>query len=689
MPLAHPPRAPDYLTPDAEQDARPHAGVRPRRLSLPLAVSRTMRSLFAPTSDKANARGRARSPPSLPPSSPPTQTRTRPVISRPRPLERRAPSSASSQSGPSRTQSAAAPHDASAEPVRERRKRHWREASEHDADEPKGARRAASRMRLEDSSASTRARDGEECAPQPGAVVARPVKLRSALKTKTRARTGEEACPSKAATSARTYKTLLSSRPGYARRKEPPLGGTVAYGGTKHDSGGGHAGFVASFNFKHKHSPLESAEKDINTTPFPASPHTPHTTTRDTVTGSPRLNDAPRHCVPKKTVTFADEHAQDTSMGKLQRTPTMRDLSGATEHWDDLTGELDLNLEPEDGAAPGPAKRHVRAGSRRGPDGTDSRSSTPPTPVLAFKPLPDVLYSSARAAKAVVEADAREHRHFRALLAHQAPPTPEAALRAAPFKIPATCDEDVVQKVGPGKKKSAWSAEGVLRGVLEDIARDGEERERGRMAPARTFARASVDSSAVRRRFSVEIVPEARHTTIWDGNDGDTYAWAGTLQVHDMKRASYLLPRHCIEAVWIQFYVADEPRTDPTTFDPTPALTVHEWQTTHTGTRLASSSSTNPPAPALDPARGVVVDPTYRLDPALNPDPDGPCTWTVRFWVPVPVGLFARAEHRTFVCRAQVTVGDWETPRTIVKAGCCAVGIERLRTGRLLGVGGI
>ncbi|KAI0641275.1 hypothetical protein C8Q79DRAFT_333388 [Trametes meyenii] len=663
---------------DTQADAQPRAGVRPRRLSLPLTVSKTMRNFFASTPSKAKA-SQAPTPGSAPPSSSTTtRTRTRPVISRPRPLERRVPTSVESECGSYGIRDMVASHDASVEPARKSRKRYWREASEPDGDEGKGMRRAASRMRL-DSSVSGRARDVDESAPE-DAAVARP--LKSALKTRARERERER----EEEVATRTHKALLSPRPSYARRKEPPLEGTVARS-IKHNGASGHSGFVASSKQARGASDnAEAGAKDINTTPFPSSPHI-------------ATHGTPRHRAQKKTVTFADEHAQDTSMGRLQRTPTMRDLSGATEHWDDLTDELELEVGV---ACAAPSRRHTRAGQRRSRDDTDTRSSTPPTPVLAYKPLPDVLSSSARAAKAVVEADAREHTSFRALLAHQAPPTPEAALRAAPFKMPTSTSavRDAARDVSADKENrsesSVSSAEGALRQMLKDIARDGEERECSRTAPARTFVHKPMDSIAVLKRFTVDIVPGARHTTIWDGNDGDTYTWSGTLQVRDTKPACYFYPRHSIQAVWIQFYVAKEPRTDPTTFDPTPALTVHEWQATYTGTRLPSSSSSSSPTltsspsntPALDPARGIAVDPTYRLDPARNPDPDGPCTWTIRFCVPVPLRLFARAEHRTFVCRAQVTVGDWETPRTVVKAGCCAVGIERLRAGRLLGVGG-
>ena len=172
---------------------------------------------------------------------------------------------------------------------------------------------------------------------------------------------------------------------------------------------------------------------------------------------------------------------------------------------------------------------------------------------------------------------------------------------------------------------------------------------------------------------------------LFDGRD--IYAWSGTLVLHDAKPASYFYPRHSIHDFYIKFHTVAEPRSDPHTFDPTPSRTKYEWETTYRGSRIGSPATKDVPpglaVPRLDPARGIVVETEYRL---LPDDPDGPCRWEVRFWVPVPVRLFGRAEHRTFVCRAKVTVRDWETPKTDVPAGCIAVGIERLRTERLLAV---
>ena len=161
--------------------------------------------------------------------------------------------------------------------------------------------------------------------------------------------------------------------------------------------------------------------------------------------------------------------------------------------------------------------------------------------------------------------------------------------------------------------------------------------------------------------------------------------------MRDVKPASYFYPRHSIHDLSIQFHTVSEPRTDPSTFDPAPAQAKYEWQAVYSGQRVPAATRTPSGvvrAPTLDRARGIAVEREYTL--AENPpSADGPATWLVRFWVPVPLALFARgAEHRMFVCRARVTVRDWQTPQTDVPGGCVAVGIERLRSERLLAVSG-
>ena len=109
------------------------------------------------------------------------------------------------------------------------------------------------------------------------------------------------------------------------------------------------------------------------------------------------------------------------------------------------------------------------------------------------------------------------------------------------------------------------------------------------------------------------------------------------------------------------------------------------WRTTYTDHRVPRSELRT----RLAPHRGIAIEPEYVFVGPPASDPSGPCAWLVHFWAPVPLSLFAGGggRCRTFVCRAAVTVGDWDTPRTVVPAGCTAVTIEALSSRTVLGLG--
>ncbi|OSD05643.1 hypothetical protein PYCCODRAFT_1432181 [Trametes coccinea BRFM310] len=168
------------------------------------------------------------------------------------------------------------------------------------------------------------------------------------------------------------------------------------------------------------------------------------------------------------------------------------------------------------------------------------------------------------------------------------------------------------------------------------------------------------------------------HTTIWDGDDLSIYAWSGGLVVTDYNPPAYFYRKHSIDDVSIQFYTHWEPRADP----PTTATQAERlWQTSYTGHRITPHDDSENP-PTLKLFKGIAVEYDFQIMPRDNPDV--PFQWLVRFWVPVPLTLFARAEYRTFVCEAKVTMKDLDTPATEVVAERVVVGIERLRSERLL-----
>ncbi|KAI9065530.1 hypothetical protein FKP32DRAFT_476080 [Trametes sanguinea] len=180
------------------------------------------------------------------------------------------------------------------------------------------------------------------------------------------------------------------------------------------------------------------------------------------------------------------------------------------------------------------------------------------------------------------------------------------------------------------------------------------------------------------KRFSVDILPDWMHTTIWDGDHEGIYPWPCALIVTDYDPPAYFYRKHSIEDVSILFYTHWEPRGDPpTTTDPAERL----WETAYTGHRIPPHDDLDNP-PTLKLFQGIAVENDYQIMP--RDDPDVPFQWLVRFWVPVPMTLFARAEHRTFVCEANVTMRDPDTPATEVVAERVVVGIERLQSERLL-----
>ncbi|KAI8969694.1 hypothetical protein BD414DRAFT_532056 [Trametes punicea] len=593
-----------------------------------------------------------------------SSTPPRPVISHPQPLERRAVPARDTRMNASAYAQAGVTH----------RKRDCREASLDENENERASctrgddsdRRAASRPRL-DSDLSDRRTMTPMCHvhPVPLAVGSSARPLKSALK-KSASESDGPACSSGAPA---VLKGPLSSRFSHGRAKGTLKGTTQhnrdssspsfalaspAKGGKENNDGRKAVGFALFRSL--------SPKPAIDAT---AAERRPRTTL-------------------KKTVTFADELTQD-GMVTLKRSWTSDDVSS-------LAATSNVNSTP---ATPLPS---IAVAGWRDPESprrkSDSILRVPAKPTRAHRalPLPPPLTAShANAlpgpARAVFEkqkeAEGRAHDELRVRLARQVPPNPEAALKRAPFRLspvsPSQGTDASTRRSNAGQGKGVATKE-LLDEGLREIARDKEEGKRGSDGSKPVAMPTKHD---VLRRFKAHIIPDERHSTIWDGNETAIYAWSGTLVVHDSKPASYFYPRHAIHDFSIQFHTVGEPRSDPHTFDPTPSQTKYEWQATYTGHRISAPRKGSSGIPTLDPAHGIVVENEVRL---LPDDPDGPCRWQVRFWVPVPLSLFVRAEHRTFVCRAKVTVRDWETPKTEIPAGCIAIGIEHLSSGRLLAV---
>ncbi|KAI0747391.1 hypothetical protein C8Q74DRAFT_1374429 [Fomes fomentarius] len=102
---------------------------------------------------------------------------------------------------------------------------------------------------------------------------------------------------------------------------------------------------------------------------------------------------------------------------------------------------------------------------------------------------------------------------------------------------------------------------------------------------------------AVLQRISADIVPHERHSTIWDADESDIYAWGGTLLLRNSKTASYSYPRHCIQDLRIELFMHDEPTSSP----PVPSIEMsdedvdedlrprYSWSTSYKGHRIPHS----------------------------------------------------------------------------------------------------
>ncbi len=167
----------------------------------------------------------------------------------------------------------------------------------------------------------------------------------------------------------------------------------------------------------------------------------------------------------------------------------------------------------------------------------------------------------------------------------------------------------------------------------------------------------------------------------------DIYAWGGTLLLRDSKPASYFYPRHCIQDLRIELFMHDEPTSSPRvpSIDDVDELDLrprYSWSTSYKAHRVPRHEILT----RLSSRRGIAVEPEYVFVGPPTSNPNGPCAWLVHFWAPVPLRLLiGREECKSLVCRAWVSVGDWDTPRTVVPAGCCAATIECLRSEKMLG----
>ncbi|CDO74804.1 hypothetical protein BN946_scf185001.g52 [Trametes cinnabarina] len=340
-----------------------------------------------------------------------------------------------------------------------------------------------------------------------------------------------------------------------------------------------------------------------------------------------------------------------------------RDLSGIMDDWQELVTQIEALESPITPAGRPCPLPPIAGGS------SSSRAQPPPVPVKSkgrsaskSAPLPPKLAKARDHTLHVsvrpfltrdVDADAREREKGRREVVY-ATTTPAV-----------TRKQSVTQAVGPpgGARVKFQTERGDNRPVTSPFTTE-------------VFVK-PVPQDPV-QRFTVDILPDWMHTTVWDGDDLAIYPWSGALLVTDYDPPAYFYRKHMVDDVWIHFYTHWEPRANPPA---TSSSMEHLWEATYRGHRIPPCDDPENP-PALKISQGIAVENDYQF--IAPEEPDGPFQWLVRFWVPVPMALFVNAEHKTFVCCAKVTMKDRDVPATEVVAERVNVGIERLRSDRLL-----
>ncbi|KAI0724747.1 hypothetical protein C8Q72DRAFT_889603 [Fomitopsis betulina] len=173
-------------------------------------------------------------------------------------------------------------------------------------------------------------------------------------------------------------------------------------------------------------------------------------------------------------------------------------------------------------------------------------------------------------------------------------------------------------------------------------------------------------------RFEVVIKPTSKHTTMWDVNFEDTYAWQGVLYVKDLHPHPDGHPPLPVVDIDIEWRTVDAcARTLRS--DGEPEYTAHFDGVALPGTQILAQ---------MNPSRGICTQPMWKYVPPPLSRAGAGGAWTLRFWVPVPMHLFRGRDVRRFVLDARVMFAEWGMCTGVGHSERVAVTIEHLRRER-------
>ncbi|KAL4249818.1 hypothetical protein ABKN59_006623 [Abortiporus biennis] len=202
--------------------------------------------------------------------------------------------------------------------------------------------------------------------------------------------------------------------------------------------------------------------------------------------------------------------------------------------------------------------------------------------------------------------------------------------------------------------------------------------------PSSTSTRTRLD------RFDVNIIPEERHTALWDLKSDEYYPWAGYLCISDKGyKPTGFQHTPPIRNIDIEFHSVDEStsilKSPPSSPDSSSQSTEpsSEYTTRYEGKTLSPQSKNDL---RLDPENGICIENNWHFGPFSARDVDEfgivlppNSSYILKFFVPVPAKLFEGREYRKFILKSKVVFGRWYVDTVQGFSGVEVVTIEHLK----------